>query len=139
MANSRQEKIARYKEQKEQERRLKVAENFSSHNYLESFSVTWNWWNKEEFFPVFRVEVMNFAFKKDQNYRNRFLSIFQALHIYWKLRYCTLMVYYFCCSRHLRSMLKIFLDQRNTVCSWLSTFCFWRNSSHLSAIHQKLL
>ena len=40
MANSRQEKIARYKEQKEQERRLKVVENFLSHNYLESFSVT---------------------------------------------------------------------------------------------------
>lgn len=40
MANSRQEKIARYKEQKEQERRLKVVENFSSYNYLESFSVS---------------------------------------------------------------------------------------------------
>lgn len=31
MANCRQEKIARYKEQKEQERRLKVVENFLSH------------------------------------------------------------------------------------------------------------
>ena len=80
MANSRQEKIARYKEQKEQERRLKVAENFSSHNYLESFSVTWKWWNKVDFFPVFRAEVMNFAFKKDQKYRNRFCQ-FLKLYI----------------------------------------------------------
>ena len=40
MANSRQEKIARYKEQKEQERRLKVVEIFLPYNYLESFSVT---------------------------------------------------------------------------------------------------
>lgn len=40
MANSRQEKIARYKEQKEQERRLKVVENFLSHDCSESFSVT---------------------------------------------------------------------------------------------------
>ena len=40
MANSRQEKIARYKEQKEQERRIKVVENFLSHDCLESFSVT---------------------------------------------------------------------------------------------------
>ena len=77
MANSRQEKIARYKERKEQERRLKVVENFLSHNYLESFSVTWNWWNKVEFFPVLRVEVMNFAFKKDQKYRNTFCQFFK--------------------------------------------------------------
>ena len=65
MANSRQEKIARYKEQKEQERRLKVMEIFLPHNYLESFSVTWKLWNKVEFFPMFCVKVMNFAFKKD--------------------------------------------------------------------------
>ena len=77
MANSRQEKIARYKEQKEQERRLKVVEIFLPYNYLESFSVTWNWWNKVEFFPVLRVEVMNFAFKKDQKYRNIFCQFFK--------------------------------------------------------------
>ena len=77
MANSRQEKIARYKEQKEQERRLKVVENFLSHDCSESFSVTWKLWNKVEFFPVFRVEVMNFALKKDQKYRNRFCQFFK--------------------------------------------------------------
>ena len=76
MANSRQEKIARYKEQKEQERRLKVVEIFLPHNYLESFSVTWNWWNKVEFFSRVACWGYEFCIQKRSEVQKYILSIF---------------------------------------------------------------